>query len=64
MVTTVAPTIPVEAPSSTPTSTMARPMPPFRPPMAWPTVSSMSSATLDFSSITPMKVNSGIASSV
>ncbi len=63
-VTTVAPTMPVEAPMSTPTSTMAMPMPPLSPPMARPMVSSMSCATLDFSSMTPMNTNSGMASMV
>jgi hypothetical protein len=61
-VITVAPTMPVLAPISTPTPMMPSAMPPRSPPARWPTTSSRSSASLDFSSITPMKTNSGIAS--
>jgi hypothetical protein len=61
-VITVAPTMPVVAPISTPTPMMPSAMPPRRPPAMCPTTSSKSSARRDFSSITPMKTNSGIAS--
>ena len=61
-VMTVAPTMPVVAPISTPTPMMPSAMPPRRPPARWPMTSSRSSARRDFSSITPMKTNSGIAS--
>ena len=62
--TTVAPTMPVVAPINTPTTMM--PMP--RPPRSWPAACAMtsirSSASRDFSSITPMNTNSGMAISV
>ncbi len=57
----VAPTMPVVAPISTPNRMMPTPMPPRTPPAMWPITSSRSSARRDFSSITPMKTNSGIA---
>jgi hypothetical protein len=57
---TVAPTMPVVAPISTPNRMMPTPMPPRTPPAMWPITSSRSSARRDFSSITPMKTNSGI----
>ena len=60
-VTTVAPTMPVDAPMSTPTRMIESPMPPRRPPAAWPITSSSSSARRERSSITPMNTNSGIA---
>ena len=63
-VTTVAPTIPVEAPISTPTRMIASPMPPRRRPVASASTSIRSSARRDFSSITPMNTNSGMASRV
>ena len=53
-VTTVAPTMPVEAPISTPTTIRAMAMPPCSLPDRRPMMSSMSSAARDFSSITPM----------
>ena len=61
MVTTVAPTIPVEAASSAPTTETEMPSPPRRLPNSWPMVSSSSSATLERSSITPMNTNRGTA---
>ena len=61
MVTTVAPTMPVEAASSAPTTDTEMPRPPRRLPNSRPMVSSNSSATLERSSITPMKTNSGTA---
>ena len=61
MVTTVAPTIPVEAASRAPTIETEMPSPPRRLPNSWPIVSSSSSATLERSSITPMNTNSGTA---
>ena len=60
----VAPTMPVVAPISTPTRMMPMPMPPRSPPARWPITSIRSSAILDFSSITPMNTNSGMAISV
>ncbi len=61
MVTTVAPTIPVEAASSMPTIVTDRPSPPGRRPNKRPMVSSSCSESLERSSITPMKTNSGTA---
>ena len=61
MVTTVAPTIPVEAASNAPTAITESPMPPRRPPKRRPMASSSSSATFERSSITPMKMKSGTA---
>ena len=61
--TTVAPTIPVEAASSMPTSVTDRPRPPGRRPNSSPMVSSSCSESLERSSITPMKTNSGTATS-
>ena len=63
MVTVVAPTTPLAAASSTPTITTAMPSPPGSAPNRRPMVSSRSSAMRERSSITPMKMNSGIASS-
>ena len=63
MVTTVAPTTPLAAASSTPTRTTEMPRPPGNAPNRRPIVSSKSSAMRERSSITPMKMNSGIASS-
>ena len=63
MVTTVAPTTPLAAASSTPTSTTEMPSPPGSEPNRRPIVSSRSSAMRERSSITPMKMNSGMASS-
>ena len=63
-VTTVAPTMPVVAPISTPTRMMPMPSPPRKLPAASPMTSISSSASLDFSSITPMNTKSGMASSV
>ncbi len=64
MVTVVAPTTPFAAASSVPTITTEMPKPPRSVPNSRPMVSSNSSATRERSSITPMKMNSGIASSV
>ena len=61
MVTTVAPTIPVEAASSMPTKTTDRPRPPRICPNIMPMVSRSCSAILERSSITPMNTNSGTA---
>jgi len=63
MVTVVAPTTPFAAASSTPTSTTEMPSPPGNEPNSRPMVSSSSSAMRERSSITPMKMKSGIASS-
>jgi hypothetical protein len=63
IVTVVAPTTPFAAASSTPTISTAMPRPPGSAPNRRPMVSSSSSATRERSSITPMKMNSGIASS-
>ena len=61
MVTTVAPTIPVDAPSSAPTTTTEIASPPLSRPNSSAIVSSSSSARPDFSSITPMYTNRGTA---
>ena len=63
-VTTVAPTMPVVAPISTPTRMMPMPSPPRSEPATWPITSIRSSASRERSSIMPMNTNSGIASSV
>ena len=54
MVTTVAPTMPVDAASRAPTTHTEIPSPPRRVPNSIPMVSSSSSATFERSSITPM----------
>ena len=64
MVTTVAPTIPVLAASSMPTSTTDIANPPRRRPSSAAMLSSSSSATRDFSSTTPMSTNRGTATRV
>ena len=64
MVTTVAPTMPVEAASRAPTTHTEIAKPPRRVPNSRDMDSSRSSATLDFSSITPINTNSGTASMV
>ena len=61
MVTTVAPTMPVEAASRAPTMLTEMPRPPRKVPNSRPMLSSSSSATLERSSITPMKTKSGTA---
>ena len=61
MVTTVAPTIPVDAASSAPTTLTAMPRPPRMRPISSAMVSSSASASLERSSITPMNTNSGTA---
>ena len=61
MVTTVAPTIPVEAASSAPTHVTAIPRPARIPPSNSPIVVSSSSAIRERSSMTPMKTNNGTA---
>ena len=63
MVTTVAPTTPLAAASSTPTRVTEMASPPVRLPNSRPMVSSRSSAMRERSSITPIRMNSGIASS-
>ena len=63
MVTTVAPTTPVEAASIAPTSTTEIPRPPRILPKSLPMVSSSCSAIWLRSSITPMKMKSGTATS-
>ena len=61
IVTTVAPTMPVLAASNMPTIITAMPNPPLMPRMTSSMVCSRFSAILDFSSITPIKINSGTA---
>ena len=61
MVTTVAPTIPVEAASMVATRTVDKPNPPRILPNSTPIVVSNSSAILDRSSVTPISTNSGTA---
>ena len=61
MVTTVAPTIPVDAPKRAPTNTTEMARPPFIRPNSSPMVSRRSSASPDLSSMTPMKTNRGTA---
>ena len=61
MVTTVAPTIPVEAASSAPTRHTEYPNPPRTGPNSAPIVLSKSSAIFERSSVTPMNMNSGTA---
>ena len=61
MVTTVAPTIPVLAASNMPTTTTEMPRPPRMLPNSLDMLPSSSSATLDFSRITPMRINRGTA---
>ena len=63
MVTTVAPTTPVAAARSAPTSTTDRARPPRRVPKTCPIVVSSNSAMPDRSSTTPMKTKSGTATS-
>ncbi len=63
MVTTVAPTMPVEAAKSMPTKMTDRPKPPRKLPKSSPMVSRSCSAILERSSITPMKTKSGTATS-
>ena len=64
MVTTVAPTMPVEAAISAPTTETDMPRPPLNPPNRRPMLSSNSSATRERSSMTPMNTNSGTAISI
>ena len=61
--TTLAPTTPVAAASSAPTNTTASARPPRIRPNSRPMVVSRSSASRDFSSIVPMKMKKGTASS-
>ena len=63
MVTTVAPTMPVEAASTVPTRTTEIPRPPRMSPKSRPMVTSSCSAMPDRSSIIPMKMKSGTATS-
>ena len=64
MVTTVAPTIPVEAANRQPTTETEMPRPPRNLPNREAIASSRSSATRDRSSITPMKMNRGTATRI
>jgi hypothetical protein len=64
MVTTVAPTIPVLAANNVPTITTEMPRPPFTLWNKDDIDSKRFSAILDFSNITPIKINIGIAISV
>ena len=64
MVTTVAPTMPVEAASSAPTIVTDMPSPPRRLPNSFAISSSSSSAIFAFSRIAPIKMNIGTAISV
>ena len=64
MVTTVAPTMPVEAASIMPTRVTEMPSPPRSEPNSRAMASSRVSATLDFSSSTPISTNKGTASRV
>ena len=61
IVTTVAPTMPVEAASSVATITVEMPRPPRNSPNSSPMVVSSTSASCERSSITPMTINSGTA---
>ena len=63
MATTLAPTTPVAAASNAPTNTTAKASPPRSRPNIIPMVVSRSSASFDFSSIVPMKMKNGTASS-
>jgi hypothetical protein len=63
MVTTVAPTMPVEAASRVPTTITETPRPPRMAPNSWPMVSSRAPAMFERSSMTPMKMNRGTATS-
>ena len=63
IVTVVAPTTPLAAASSTPTRITEKPRPPGSAPNRRAIVSSKSSAMRERSSITPMKMKSGMASS-
>src|SRR5690606_20572675 len=63
IVTTVAPTIPVDAAIIAPTTVTERPSPPRSRPNSKLIVSSSSSARRDRSSMTPMNTNSGTATS-
>ena len=61
IVTTVAPTMPVEAANKAPTIITVNPNPPLKFPNKFATVSNNSSAILDFSKIKPIKINNGTA---
>ena len=61
IVTTVVPTMPVDAANSAPTTQTEMPSPPRRDPNKAPMVSSSSSATFERSSITPINTNRGTA---
>ncbi len=61
MVTTVAPTMPVEAASNAPTIMTENPRPPRSRPNNNPMVPSNCSANFERSNITPMKMNNGTA---
>ena len=63
MVTTVAPTIPVDAASNAPTITTEIARPPLSFPNKKAIVRNICSAMPDFSSIIPMKTNKGTAKS-
>ena len=61
IVTTVAPTIPVEAASNIPTKITPIPNPPLTEPNKSPIDSKSLAAIFVFSSITPIKINRGTA---
>ena len=64
IVTTDAPTTPVEAAKRAPTATTEMASPPRKEPKSIPIVSKSSSASPDFSSITPINTKKGTATSV
>ena len=64
IVTTVAPTIPVEAARNAPTTTTDTAKPPGRPPKTRAIEVSKSFAIFDFSSVIPMRTNIKTASNV
>ena len=63
MVTTVAPTTPVEAASMAPTRITENARPPRSLPKSWPMVVKRASAMPDRSSTSPMNMNKGTATS-
>ena len=64
IVTTVAPTIPVEAANNAPTATTETAKPPGAPPKSLPIEVNNSSAILDLSKAIPISTNNGTAKSV
>ena len=61
IVTTVAPTIPVDAANKAPTIITVKPNPPLNFPNKFAIVSNNSCAILDFSKIKPININNGTA---